>query len=260
MRDARFCRVASFQEYVYRSWSIGESGMAIQPSVLAAAMSASPGWTVRPCHAARAVIAAMTDGIEDVVRAPDGLLVGQAVEPWRLGQETIDEVIKRIGHGRSLVAGVIQAPAAQRGSRIDLNHMARPGPVHRAARGVKLRQQDRAAQGHVRDPVRRDAQWHEARLLPDDDVRTAHREFAAPARTVIRNADMARAVGGHEIDECGRPAERAVDPSLVGLLNCLEYGLVPGRTGNISDGRAACSPFNTGQCRPFRHRSEVHHW
>jgi hypothetical protein len=64
-------------------------------------------------------------------------------------------------------------------------------------------------------------------------------------------------MGGHETDECGRPAERAVNPGLVGPLNCLEYDLVVGRAGDILDNGVAGSPFNRGDRGPLRLRSKV---
>ena len=77
------------------------------------------------------------------------------------------------------------------------------------------------------DPVSRDAQRHQAQFLVDEDIGPAHREVAR-ARPIRGKADMPSMMGGHETDECSRPAERAVDPGLVGLLYYLEYGLVVG--------------------------------
>lgn len=56
----RPCRADCLQRRSEMSWPIGEFGMAIQPSVLAAARSSSPGGQDWPCLAARAVSAAMT--------------------------------------------------------------------------------------------------------------------------------------------------------------------------------------------------------
>jgi len=61
---------------------------------------------------------------------------------------------------------------------------------------------------------------------------------------------MADLVGSHETDECARPAERAVDPRLAGLLDGLEDDIVAGRIDNVPDDRVAGSPFDTGQRRP----------
>ena len=66
----------------------------------------------------------------------------------------IDEAAERAGPGRLLVAGVIQAPAAQRSGRLNLNHRTGSGPVYRAACGVELGQQDGAAHRYVRESVR----------------------------------------------------------------------------------------------------------
>src|SRR5262249_13303135 len=138
-------------------------------------------------------------------------------------------------------APAIQAPAAKRCGWVDLDHRARSGTIHWAACGIKLRQQDRAAQGDVCDPVRRDAQRHEAQLVLDERIRATHDEFPAPASSsaVLGNADMADLVGSHETDECARPAERAVNPRLAGLLDGLEDDIVTGRIDNVPDDRLA---------------------
>jgi len=99
--------------------------------------------------------------------------VRPAVQPGCRGQKIIDEMAKHIGPGWLLVAPAIQAPAAQRCGRVDLDHGARSGTIHWAPGGIKLRQQDRAAQGDVCDPVRRDAQRHQAQLVLDEGVRAA---------------------------------------------------------------------------------------
>jgi hypothetical protein len=75
----------------------------------------------------------------------------------------------------------------------------------------------------MRDPVGRDAQRRQAKLFAHEDVCPAHREVPARAGPVCADADVAGVMRGHETDECGRPAERAVNPGLVGPLNRLEY-------------------------------------
>jgi hypothetical protein len=95
----------------------------------------------------------------------------------------------------------------------------------------------------VHDPVGRDAQRRQAQLFVDEGVCPAHREVAARAGLICADAEVTCVMGGHETDECGRPAERAVNPGLVGPLNCLEYDLVVGRAGDILDNgpRTGCS-------------------
>jgi hypothetical protein len=76
-----------------------------------------------------------------------------------------------------------------------------------------VRQQDCTAQGDVCEPVRRDAQRHEAQLVSDERVRAAHDEFPAPASSsaVLRNADMADLVGSHETTNApGQPNGQSI--------------------------------------------------
>jgi hypothetical protein len=68
---------------------------------------------------------------------------------------------------------------------------------------------------------------------------------------------VTRVMRGHEADECGRPAERAVNPGLVGPLNHLEYDLVVGGSGDILDNGAADSPFDSSDCGPLWLRGKV---
>ena len=55
---------------------------------------------------------------------------------------------------------------------------------------------------------------------------------------VCKDTEVTRAMGSHELDECIRPAEWAVDPGLAGLLHHLQNGLVVGASDNILDDRA----------------------
>ena len=74
---------------------------------------------------------------------------------------------------------------------------------------------------------------------------------------VCGDTEVTRAMGSHELDECIRPAEWAVDPGLAGLLHHLENGLVLGARDNILDDGAADSPFDTGDCSPLWLRTKV---
>jgi len=69
---------------------------------------------------------------------------------------------------------------------------------------------------------------------------------------------MASVVGGDEVGERGWPAERAVDPGLVGLLDGLDDDIIVGGADDVFDDRAAVSPFDAGKRRPFRHRGQVY--
>lgn len=99
---------------------------------------------------------------------------------------------------------------------VDLSHQARSGTIHGAACDVKLRQQDRAAQGDMCDPARGDTQRHEAQLVLDGGARAAHDEFPAPASSsaVLGNADMTDLVGGHKIDRVRSRAPAVLPGSL----------------------------------------------
>ncbi len=69
---------------------------------------------------------------------------------------------------------------------------------------------------------------------PDDDVRTAHCEFAARARTVLRNADIARAVGGHETTNAvGQPSGQSIPVLSACSISSSTCGLLPSRTDNL---------------------------
>jgi hypothetical protein len=75
--------------------------------------------------------------------------------------------------------------------------------------------------------------------------------------SVCGDAELTSVMGSHELDECSRPAEWAVDPSLAGLLHRLEYDLVVGVRDNILDDSAVGSPFDTGGCSPLWLRTKV---
>ena len=62
---------------------------------------------------------------------------------------------------------------------------------------------------------------------------------------------------GHEGDECGRPAERAVNPGLAGPLNRLGYYVVVGRAGDILDNGVAGGPVDRGDSGPLWLRGKV---
>jgi len=94
-------------------------------------------------------------------------------------------------------------------------------------------------------------------LLVDEDVCPAHREIAARAMPVFEDGEVTRMMGSHELDECSRPAEWAVDPGLADLLHYLEYGFVVSAREDILDDGAAGSPFDTGDCSPRWLRTKV---
>jgi hypothetical protein len=64
-------------------------------------------------------------------------------------------------------------------------------------------------------------------------------------------------MGGHELDECGWPAEWAVDPGLVGLTGEPEDGLVVGPAGDSLDDGAPGSPSDAGGRGPLGLRAKV---
>jgi hypothetical protein len=75
--------------------------------------------------------------------------------------------------------------------------------------------------------------------------------------TVCGDGDVADVMRSDEIDVRSRPAERAVDPGLVGLLNHVKYGVVVRARGNVLDDGAAVSPFDCGDCRALWSRGQV---
>src|SRR5262249_1554765 len=107
------------------------------------------------------------------------------------------------------------------------------------------------------DLVRRDAQWRDAQLVLHKGVCTAHSQFSAPA-SIPGQADIADMMGSHEINEGVRPAEWAVNPGFVGLLNLIEDDVVVSRAGNDTDDRASARPFDARQRGSRRHYGKIY--
>jgi hypothetical protein len=79
-----------------------------------------------------------------------------------------------------------------------------------------VREQDCASQCDVRDLVSRDAQRRDAQFVVYESVGPAHGQLLPPSSAGLAagQAGMAAVMGGHEMDERVRLAERAVDPGL----------------------------------------------
>ena len=236
----------------HRSWPIGEFRLAIQPSARAAARSPLPGGNVWSWAAARAVI-------EGIMRAPDDLLMRTAVQPLSPGPELVDEAAEDIGLRCLLIARPVQTPAPQRGGRVDLHHGADTGTIDGVPRSVEAREQDCASQCDVRDLVSRDAQRRDAQFVVYEGVGPAHGQLLPPSSAGLAagQAGMAGVMGGHEMDERVRPAERAVDPGLAGPVDHAHDGVIVDPAADVPDDCAGACPLDGGQSRSFRSCGQI---
>ena len=163
-----------------------------------------------------------------VVRARALPLLGVEREAAERLLELVEQGRQPPGAGAALVAGGVDAPGRERGGGIDLDHLARARAVHRRAVGGEPIEQAGAAHRDHADQVGRDA---ERPAHPAFDQRRsvcAEGEPEAVGVLVLAAARPARAVamGDDRLDELVRPAERRVDPDLVGLGDQLEQLLV----------------------------------
>jgi hypothetical protein len=104
----------------------------------------------------------------------------------------------------------------------------------------------------MRDPVRGDTERYQAQLLVDEDVGPAHRQAAARSWLASGDGDLMYVMRGREADEVGWPAERAVDPGLVGRPHHPRDGLIVDAAGRLLDDSAPGTPLNYGDRGPLR--------
>ena len=182
-----------------------------------------------------------------------------AVQPLSPGPEIVDEAAEDIGLRCLLIARPVQTPAPQRGGRVDLHHGAGAGTIDGAPRSVEVREQDCASQCDVRDLVSRDAQRRDAQFVVYESVGPAHGQLLPPSSAGLAagQAGMAGVMGGHEMDERVRLAERAVDPGLAGPVDHAHDGVIVGPAADVPDDCAGAGPLDGGHSRSFRSCDQI---